>query len=515
MSLKELSKEQKQYVVLGILAIATLVILMVFGIRFSVSTISKAKAELDDLTTKIGSAEKALSRSQQTSKDYVETVGMLKVYLTNAVPERNCYSWATEVIYAKSRLANLEIDSIEELSASQLRKAAPKEGEKTISFESYSVRITAHGGYENTKYFLRLFQEDYPLVRFAGLEISAGKNPDAHDIQLYMQWPYNFGEVTNNWDAVVAKAVKTAAVSVGKEPSALKEPASAPAKAPAVSVTSSTKEKPVREPYPPTARPEVADVPASRTAVEPAAPKTQTRTYAAVEELESPVVDATAKPAAAEDDSQIHLADTDAATAEQVDADPQQAITESGNPAVAEEESQVDLADMDDLTAEQADAEPQQVITESGKPAAAEEESQVHSADMDDLTAEQADAELQQAISDPESVVETQPVSEPETVAVSAFDMDPIAGPEPVGVPQPQTESMADSDTPEDQNLLQMMSEFETPETTQVLEPSSNDVGTVDNVQINQALDDKDSTQERSLWGRLFGGGRKGENDEK
>jgi len=300
MTLKNFSKEQKQYAVLGLLAVAILVILVALGVRFSMGTISVAKDELYELTTKIDSAEQALSKSQKTSEEYAETIDKLRKYLRNAPPERNCYSWATEVIYSKSRLANLEIDSIEELSYTQLRQSSPKGRDSKVSFESYSVRISAHGGYENTKYFLHLFEQDYPLVRFSGLEISSGNKPDVHDIQLYMQWPYNFGEVTNNWDVVTGKTVKTATVNDGEEPGVVEEPAVEPANESTISVQPVTKPDPVREPYPPTSRPQVEEAPASKPVTEPAA-ATQPGINDSEEQAEPPSVDGTLKEAVADE----------------------------------------------------------------------------------------------------------------------------------------------------------------------------------------------------------------------
>jgi hypothetical protein len=254
MSLKELTKEQKQYVVLGLLSVAILVILMALGIRLSMATISTAREELDDLTAKIERANKALSRSKKTSADYVETIGVLQKYLANAPPERNYYSWATEVIYSKARLADLEIDSIDEITLSDQRSSAPDGDGPVISFESYALRIMGHGGYESTKYFISLLKQDYPLVRFSGVEISSGQNPEAHDVQLFMQWPFNFGEITRNWDAIANTQMKIEAVDDEPEAASLKDPESAQkSETPA---TSAAKSDSVRQPHPPTTRPE-------------------------------------------------------------------------------------------------------------------------------------------------------------------------------------------------------------------------------------------------------------------
>ena len=258
MSLKDLSKEQKQYVALGLLSASILIILMALGIRFSMATISTAKEELDGLTAKINSANQALSRSRKTSEDYVETIAMLKEYLTNAPPERNYYSWATEVIYSMARFADLEIDSIDEISMPQQRLSVPDADAAAISFESYSLRITGHGGYENTKYFINLLKKNYPLVRFSGVEISSGQNPESHDVQLFMQWPFSFGEITRNWDAIASTQMKMAESKDSDE----LEPPKESVHVPAVPVKPLSKMGPAREPHPPTTRPDFEVAPA-------------------------------------------------------------------------------------------------------------------------------------------------------------------------------------------------------------------------------------------------------------
>jgi hypothetical protein len=404
MSLKDLSKEQKQYVALGLIAVAIIAILMVLGLRFSMATVSAAKVELDDLTAKIESAEQALSRSRQTSEDYVETVAVLKKYLTNAPPERNYYSWATEVIYSTSRLAALEIDSIDEISIPQ--RSVQGDDAASISFESYSLRITGHGSYENTKDFLNLLMKDYPLVRFSGIEISSGQSPDTHDVQLFMQWPFNFGEISKNWDAVADKQIKIAELNDGQEVPALKEPEAS--HEPATPVSSIANPDPVREPYPPTTRPEVEGTPAPKPAVEPTAPKTQ------------PMMDA---------GSLVESSSADTAPKPATTAEIQALLSNAAPPA-----------------AERMDAEPQRAIAPESEP-----------------------VEEPPPVVEPEAVAaEPEPIIEPQSVIELEQDLESVVEPQPelesVMKPQPQAESAVDPD-PEpaiEQEVFQLNNEFET-----------------------------------------------------
>jgi hypothetical protein len=296
MNIKDLSKEQKQYVALGSLSAAILVILMAVGIRFSMTTISVAKEELSGLTDKIDRANKALSRNKRTSGEYVETITVLKKYLENVPPERNYYSWATEIIYSKARLAELEIDSIDEITISQQGRSGPDTDAAAISFESYSLRIMGHGGYENTKYFINLLKEDYPLVRFSGVEISSGQNPEAHNVQLFIQWPFSFGEITRNWDTLASKQMKIAESNDSHEVASPQEVEPAPGSGD--SATSAV--RPVREPHPPTTRPVRREVPGSDLIAEQPVPEKKPVSNPGLR-IDPPSLAVTAKPAASDE----------------------------------------------------------------------------------------------------------------------------------------------------------------------------------------------------------------------
>ena len=202
MSLVDLSKEQKQYLVIGLLGIVIIGGVGFVGIRFSFASVATARAELDELSEKIARADSILSKGVHTAEDFERTVALLKTQIENIPPDQNYYSWATEVIYSTARESGLEIGSIDEIRQPVTKNDVVNSG---ISFQSYSLRITAHGSYEDTKGFVRGIEKDHPLVRLSGMEISTGSNPDAHEVQLFLQWPFNLGEIVKVWDEVGEK----------------------------------------------------------------------------------------------------------------------------------------------------------------------------------------------------------------------------------------------------------------------------------------------------------------------
>ena len=202
MSLKELTKEQKQYIALAALVAFGVVGGIVFGVKVSLSSIDKAKLELQELEGRIKGAQRSLTKQERMRSDFSETVDALKAYLKDAPPNQNYYSWATEVIYSIARKASLDVDAIDEQS--QPGGVEPGD-DQTLAMESYALRITSHGSYEALKAFLRLIEEKHPLARVTAVDVSSGAEPEIHDIGLVVQWPFNLHSVAEVWDDIDAK----------------------------------------------------------------------------------------------------------------------------------------------------------------------------------------------------------------------------------------------------------------------------------------------------------------------
>lgn len=204
MNLSELGKEQKQYIALGAIAAVIMLALLFFGIRFILTSSTEAKAEFEALTSKIEKSDRTLAKRSASSLKYDESVARLKLFLEKTPPTRNYYSWATEIIYAVARNTELEVDAVDETGAGHGKSSSSKD----VALESYALRITAHGGYENAKQFLSTIQHENPLVRVTGIEINKGKSPEVHDIQLNLEWPFNFNDLSAVWESIEKKKTK-------------------------------------------------------------------------------------------------------------------------------------------------------------------------------------------------------------------------------------------------------------------------------------------------------------------
>ena len=230
MNLKDLSKEQKQYLILGAVVSVAVLGAIGVGVKFSLSSIGKARVELQDLTDKVERADRSLKNNKRDEAALYNTISELKVYLERLPPDQNYYSWATEVIYGNARDTRLEIDAINESGTSP--QGRNKKAKNEVSVESYSLRIIAHGRYESIKQFLFEIRRKHPLVRITGLEISTGSSPEIHDVQLFVQWPFKLDHIVAAWKDIPAKHPVVETVAVAPEPSMSEPSVPEPGKTP-------------------------------------------------------------------------------------------------------------------------------------------------------------------------------------------------------------------------------------------------------------------------------------------
>lgn len=267
MSFSYLSKEQKQYVVLGVIGALVIIVLVALGIRVSLSTISEAKKDLSDLATKIELTNLSLVKHARVSHDFSETMATLQNHIENAPPEKNYYSWATEAIYSTARKSGLEIEAIEELKIAPTTTDKKDKGDE-ITMESYSLRITAHGGFNDARKFLQGIEENHHLVRVTGLEISSGPRPESHNVQLYMQWPFRISQIADIWKEV--EKHQQIAGKMGPMPPSRKTTPVADTPRPVAEKAVRIASTPVEKPKPPVVKPEPKPAPAIKPEPKPA-----------------------------------------------------------------------------------------------------------------------------------------------------------------------------------------------------------------------------------------------------
>ena len=107
MKFSEMTKEQKQYAVLGVLVgVALMVGLSQFVLAPLQTKLAGARRELDDLTDKIHRAERLIKSEETLRVNVRESTEQLNLATRKYIPDAdNPLSWATQVLYEQARAA--------------------------------------------------------------------------------------------------------------------------------------------------------------------------------------------------------------------------------------------------------------------------------------------------------------------------------------------------------------------------------------------------------------------------
>ncbi len=207
MKIEDLTKEQKQYLALGVIAVAAVGYLIYFLITKSSASLQTARAELETLNAEIEKAEVVKNRLPLMNNQYEQELAALSANLKFAPDEENLYSWVTELIYARARELGLEVDSVDEIlrdynivnnKAAKKDKKKPddKEGAEAAAaspaqfLQRYAVRVQTRGSYEKILQFVSDFEQQNPLLRVSSLEIIGNPSQvEQHGVKLVMEWP--------------------------------------------------------------------------------------------------------------------------------------------------------------------------------------------------------------------------------------------------------------------------------------------------------------------------------------
>lgn len=190
MKFSELTKEQKQYVMLGAIAAVFAAYCVVnFGVTPLWAAWKTARADYEDLTAKLADADRLMG-SQDTIRENLEvsTEAMTRA-LHEYIPEmENPLSWATEKIYTLAREIGLDVQSVSETGTSVTLQLQGEKRERT--FGAYAVRIVVDCSYKETRRFVELLESSNPYLCVSGIKVDAKPNsPEVHAVNLMVEWP--------------------------------------------------------------------------------------------------------------------------------------------------------------------------------------------------------------------------------------------------------------------------------------------------------------------------------------
>lgn len=190
MNLSNLSKEQKQLIVLGLIVGATL---LYAGFRFGLQPMAAQwHSKRTELATMEGDLRKA--RRLIASRGHLETTlaesrEQLRTAAEQYVPnQENPLSWATQKIYFQARSVGVDIEAVSEVGSATALRGLVDGGAR--HFASYAVRIVTACSYQKTKEFVRALQDSNPYLCVAGFHIGARSDaPELHTVTIDVEWP--------------------------------------------------------------------------------------------------------------------------------------------------------------------------------------------------------------------------------------------------------------------------------------------------------------------------------------
>ena len=183
---QDLSKEQKQYVLLGGIVLAA-VLYLVFMLASGGLTDSPGAARevvnVEDLRRRVQEAETSIRRERFLRAQYDEMKEELQNDILPYLPnEDNRYAWVTQQVYSRARALNIEVRSIDEL--------ARRGEEHAGAYGLYSVQLNLLCGYQGMIDFLNRFVQENPLMRISRVNIiPRNESPLKHTVTIVMEWP--------------------------------------------------------------------------------------------------------------------------------------------------------------------------------------------------------------------------------------------------------------------------------------------------------------------------------------
>ena len=194
MNLNDLTKEQKQYIVLGVLAISILLVLGGVAIKNSLASITAAKTELEQLSLNLENAKNTLMRQKRMNQEYEPSKQQILKYLTKELPKRNRYIEADNIICSIAKENQLRATT--KPTPLQQENASPS----TSAMECYALRIDAQGSYDSVRSFVQAIHSEFPLARISKIDISAGRSETEHKVLIQIQWLCSIDSITKDWN---------------------------------------------------------------------------------------------------------------------------------------------------------------------------------------------------------------------------------------------------------------------------------------------------------------------------
>ena len=190
MNVAEMTKEQKQYIVLGVVVGATGVFaLFNFLLAPMKAKYAAAKEEYAQVSADLDAARRVIRNEDAIREQLARSTEILAEAATEYLPDTlNPLSWATQKIYFKAREVGVEVTSVSETGGSGVLQSQAHGGHR--AFGSYSVRVLTECGYDKLVQLMDALETSNPYLTVTGVTVDARPgSPLNHPVNLVVEWP--------------------------------------------------------------------------------------------------------------------------------------------------------------------------------------------------------------------------------------------------------------------------------------------------------------------------------------
>lgn len=194
MKFSELSKQQKEYLILAVMGVATLItVLQNLVISPKQVKAAAARETVGKLASEVRTGETILSRDR-TNRSRLRRVSadILQRMEREAPPDVSRYTWALGRITPIARQHNI-FPQIREFGGQRYvphRQPHNQIRAKSSMWIPYTLEVDFRAGYAQTQDFLRTLHEKEPLASVGQLTLRANpEDPLHHLVSLLIEWP--------------------------------------------------------------------------------------------------------------------------------------------------------------------------------------------------------------------------------------------------------------------------------------------------------------------------------------
>lgn len=190
MNWETMSKEQKQKIILAVIVgLSALFAVYQFVITPWIQGRGQARQELEELRTKVETAQSLIRKEQQITQQLIDASNLMARAHRDYIPAAdNALSWVTKVLYSSARSVGVDIESVSEVDVGA--QGFIQKDQAARAFKPYSVRVVFQSSYAQLVRLLHTIEKSNPYLCVTGISIYGQPgNVERHQVNIVVEWP--------------------------------------------------------------------------------------------------------------------------------------------------------------------------------------------------------------------------------------------------------------------------------------------------------------------------------------